>query len=253
MSNFDWQTRLPAQHRIDVTSMLDTSAAQVWLVWLGADTDAGKDRMLCPDEAARATRFVFDKDRHRYIACRTHLRQLLAMHGGISPENTSFVYSPLGKPSLPGASLPHFNISHSGDVGMIALSAQGPVGVDIELVRPMPESALLAAEHFTSREQAAFSLCAPLVRDHAFMTGWTRKEACLKAVGCGLEVAPRSIDTGIEHSRRQLAVSWQDRVIGIELHSAAIGSDLVCAIAHDVSVSFTAPAVALVRGASSQS
>ena len=66
-----------------------------------------------------------------------------------------------------------------------AVTAIGPVGVDLEQVRPV-DTLALARRWFPAREAAWLALLPPGQRDHAFLGLWTQKEAIAKALGTGL-------------------------------------------------------------------
>ena len=158
--------------------------ATVWLVDLDAPADDSR-RLLSSDEEARACRFVSDTHRSRFVACRAALRYLLGARLGVRPEAVTFEYGPAGKPALAGFAGPHFNVSHSGDQALIAV-ADAAVGVDIELVRPMPDLDALAERLFTADERAALAVVREDARLEAFFAAWTRKEAYIKACGDGI-------------------------------------------------------------------
>ncbi|GAB2939690.1 hypothetical protein GCM10027280_30010 [Micromonospora polyrhachis] len=89
--------------------------------------------------------------------------------------------APGGRPILTGAGAGlEVSISHSHGVAVVAVTAAGPVGVDVEQVRDLP-SVELAARWFTPQEAA-------WVARHPddFLLLWTQKEATGKAYGRGL-------------------------------------------------------------------
>jgi 4'-phosphopantetheinyl transferase len=145
---------------------------------------------LSPEERERADRFVFDRHRIRYIRARAALRALLGRHLAIRPEDVRLDTAPGGKPFLAGttASL-HFNVSHSGDLALIALTKVGEVGVDLEGVRPRADDwVALARRYFAAEEVAALERYSPTERVQAFFRLWTRKEAIVKLLGDGLRL-----------------------------------------------------------------
>jgi 4'-phosphopantetheinyl transferase len=148
--------------------------------------------ILADDERARAARFVFAEHRRRFIVARGCLRLVLGRCCGLPPVAIEFAYSPHGKPSLPSAATPpvvHFNVSHSEDVALIALTTDLPVGVDVEMVRPVPDMDTIAARYFTAAEARAIAAVPAGERTLAFFLCWTRKEAFSKAVGEGLSLS----------------------------------------------------------------
>jgi 4'-phosphopantetheinyl transferase len=70
-------------------------------------------------------------------------------------------------------------VSHSGDLVVVAVTAAGPVGVDVELVGGNPIPHLLTSV-CSSMEQAY------VLTPKDFFTYWVRKEAILKATGEGM-------------------------------------------------------------------
>src|SRR5208282_3176253 len=69
---------------------------------------------------------------------------------------------------------------------LVAVSHAGPVGVDVERVRPMPDAEEIAARFFSPRETAELKALPSDQVPAAFFNLWTRKEACLKATGDGI-------------------------------------------------------------------
>ncbi|MCF3122742.1 4'-phosphopantetheinyl transferase superfamily protein [Streptomyces arenae] len=95
-------------------------------------------------------------------------------------------YEPGGRPRLAGAAAPpHVSISHGRGVWAVALGGVGPVGVDVEAVRPVP--ALRMAERWLDAAAAHWlARVPPDARSTAFLWLWTQKEAIGKARGRGL-------------------------------------------------------------------
>ena len=145
--------------------------------------------VLSPDEHARADRFRFPHHRRRFIAGRAALRGILGRCLGVDPAAVGFAYGEHGKPTLEPASNPaglEFNLANSHDRALVAVSLGMPLGVDIEQRRSIGESARITARYFTPDEQADFLEHAEADRPAAFLRGWTRKEALLKATGKGI-------------------------------------------------------------------
>jgi 4'-phosphopantetheinyl transferase len=133
------------------------------------------------------------------------LRAILGKYGDVPPERLRFSYGPNGKPELiaPGEAARrtggalHFNLAHSEEVGVLAVTQTGPVGVDVEQVRRLPEFKELVGQFFSVREAAEFSRLPWEQQPTAFFNLWTRKEAMLKAMG-----------EGIAHSLDRVEVSF---------------------------------------------
>lgn len=153
-----------------------TVSVDLWQ-WRLTDPDT---RYLSPDEHARAARFVFARDRDRYVAGRARLRHILGGYLQTLPQDVRFDYGAHGRPAVRGID---FNLSHTDDLAMLAVARDLVLGVDIEAVRPITD---LPTTQFSPAEQRALAaLPTPLQRE-AFFRCWTRKEAWLKAKGTGL-------------------------------------------------------------------
>ena len=95
----------------------------------------------------------------------------------------------------------HFNLSHCGEDGVIALSAS-PVGIDIERVdRTLRNLDLLAGRILSPNERATYDALSPDTRCTHFFALWTAKEATVKALGTGLATPLTEIDIDLSKSR----------------------------------------------------
>lgn len=157
--------------------------------------------LLSGEEKARASRFVYPIDRQRFVAGRAGLRLVLGHYLHIPPHRIGLTYNVFGKPRLAGApELLHFNLSHSADVSMLAVSDHYPVGIDVEAIKPLKED---IAGHFFSKSECE-GLAAFAGEDylHAFYRCWTRKEAFVKAHGAGLSLPLDSFDVTVDATSR---------------------------------------------------
>lgn len=168
---------------------------KLWLVRLEA-VGAVDDTALDAAERARAARFRFEADRWRYIRRRQALRELLGSQLGMAAARVPLRLGENDKPELDMVLAPHFNASHHGDLTLIGLCDHAPIGVDIEGMRGLADIEPLAQNNLTPAELAEFHRLDPTQREAAFLTVWTRKEACLKSVGTGLAIDLRELHTG---------------------------------------------------------
>jgi 4'-phosphopantetheinyl transferase len=205
---------------------------ELWRFPLDQYLPAAAIATLSPDEIARARRFVFEKDRHHFMAARAALRQLLAQRTGLSPAALAFTAGPFGKPTLATAPGLHFNLSHSGATGVLALSERQHMGIDVELLRPMPDAITLANAYFAPAERSAIvAIDDTTDRDAAFLRCWTRKEASLKAIGIGLHLATAGFEVGTGTDERAVEIATTDGVERIWLQPLALGEGLVASLA----------------------
>jgi 4'-phosphopantetheinyl transferase len=144
---------------------------------------------LSEDERARAERFRFNKDRARFVASRGLLRELLGWLLRVESNRLAFSYAARGKPALAepasGQSL-CFNLAHAGSLAVYAVAREHEVGVDLEHFRTIEGAESFAERYFSQRELADWRSVPHSQRMEAFFNCWTRKEACLKAIGCGI-------------------------------------------------------------------
>jgi 4'-phosphopantetheinyl transferase len=217
---------------MSITALPPALACALWRVDLDTPPAPDAVRALSQAEADRARRFVFARDRSRYQAAHVALRQTLAGPARRHAAQLSFTAGRFGKPRLEAATDVHFNLSHSQGVGLIALSDHAEIGVDIELVRPMPDADALAANYFDEAEQAALAAVEPgPAHDLAFFRCWTRKEACLKAVGVGLGLDTRSFHVGIQPVASRVTMPLDGGPVHLALVSTDGGDGAVAALA----------------------
>ena len=173
----------------DDLEALRAGDVHIWYIDLAVDagTVGRLTRDLSKDERARAGRFRFDHDARRFVVARSGLRALLGRYLRLDPGDVAFTYLAHGKPALDGVhSIMSFNLSHSGEVAVVAAGWDRAVGVDVELRRPLPDLSALAARSFAPRELAVLEALPEAERPTAFFRCWTRKEAFIKATGQGL-------------------------------------------------------------------
>jgi 4'-phosphopantetheinyl transferase len=148
--------------------------------------------VLSSDEHDRAARFRFDVHRNRYIVCRGKLREMLGSHLGVIPTGLAFSYGSHGKPFLAQGEI-QFNVSHSHNMGMIAVSAV-EVGCDIERIDPKFADEQIPERFFSPSEVAALRALPVGEQRDAFFRIWTRKEAFIKACGLGVSMGLDTFD-----------------------------------------------------------
>lgn len=143
---------------------------------------------LTTEELARGRRLRSDIDRWRYFHFRTALRRILAAYTRTPPESLCFVYSASGKPRLADATGDcQFNLSHSADRAVIAITAGAEVGVDLEMMRPIHHRDALARRYFMPDDVLWVQSAADEPeRQRRFLICWTRLEARIKWQGTKL-------------------------------------------------------------------
>jgi len=148
-------------------------------------------------ERERAARFRFEVHKNRFIVGRGLVRYLLAWYLGAEPSALDFVYGPHGKPSLAnrfGGTGLQFNLAHSEDLALVAITRAGVIGIDVERIRVLDDAEELVARFFSANETAAFRNLTAELKPAAFFSLWTRKEAWLKATGEGIARALHRVE-----------------------------------------------------------
>lgn len=163
--------------------------------------------LLSPTEKARADRFVFEVHRHRFVCAHALLRILLGRALEQPPETLEFDQASRGKPALTEGSQAlrplgkdplHFNLSHSGDWGLLGIAWGRALGVDIEARRATSDLAALARRCFSPTELDSWTSLPESLRLEGFFLAWTRKEAFIKATGEGLHRELRSFTVSLD-------------------------------------------------------
>ncbi len=170
------------------------------------DLDRGEEEvlqhrtLLAPDELERADRFVFPKDRRKFTVARASLRTVLGARLGVDPAGLRFRYEEHGKPVL----LDHplvFNLSHSGERAVIAISSGPRVGVDVEAARTELDHAGVARYTYSPAEVQAYFGLPPELQIRGFFRCWTSKEAFVKTLGLGFSFPLHDFDVEVDPRR----------------------------------------------------
>ena len=171
--------------------MLGDNEVHVWRASL--ELAAPRVRALRHDlneeELERAERFHFQRHRSHFIVARGLLRTVLGRYLKTEPGRLRFQYGPKGKPELDGGTGRRglrFNVSHSHGLALYAVTHDRQIGVDVERIRPDVAGEKIAKRFFSPREAATLRELPAEVRQEAFYTCWTLKEAYLKAIGEGI-------------------------------------------------------------------
>ncbi len=165
---------------------LPAEEIHVWRARLDHGPEAGAS-LLSDDEQQRAGAFHFGIDRRRFVASRIVLRSVLSRYVGTAAAQLRFTKGRHGKPRLAHpAGVLHFNLSHSGELLLVAVARHREVGVDVEMVRENIPVQMLADHHFTPTAAASVRALSPEMGVRKFYEIWTQTEAQLKASGLGL-------------------------------------------------------------------
>ena len=156
-----------------------------------ADADALLS--LTAGEQEQANRFRFEKDARHWRACRCALRKILGEVLEIEAVFVPLDFAEFGKPLLrePFDDL-HFNLSHCHDLALVAISYDGPLGVDLETVN-RGRSLLGCEQAFCHPDELATLPVDEELRASTLLDLWTSKEALLKGLGTGMSLPPETV------------------------------------------------------------
>lgn len=185
------------------------------------------------NEQARAQRFRFEKDRHRYIAAHVSLRIGLSEYICQEPAEIVFATGSHGKPELAFNKSWAFNLSHSENVGLIAVAPRedfGAIGVDIEVIRAIGDLESLAHENFTKQERDALASSRDEDALRLFLRCWTRKEACLKALGTGLTIPAQSFTAGLTSDQADVSIDVEGQICRTHVRSLFENKTCIAAV-----------------------
>ncbi|MEP6670111.1 MAG: 4'-phosphopantetheinyl transferase superfamily protein [Chthoniobacter sp.] len=185
---------LPAWPAGPVRPRLETGEIHLWRATLDEPRRlAGAEAVLSREEILRTRRFTRPVDQERFIAAHGALRMVLGNYLLVDPQELEFRAGPHGKPVLVQTFTDlRFNLSHSGDLALIAVARGREVGVDVERMEREIEYEPIVEQYFDPTEAWELRTAPPEERVARFFDLWTRKEACLKAEGVGLVSPSRS-------------------------------------------------------------
>jgi 4'-phosphopantetheinyl transferase len=161
-------------------------------VWEAAHTVSDEEvkqlfELLSGFEQIRAKRFVEARGYRQYVVSRARMRQILAHYTGLSAQEIRFTIVGDGKPALADRSHDlFFNNTHSGDLGLIAVTRGREVGIDLERFREIDRAHRVSKRFFTPEEHESLTTLEGDEMIRAFLAIWTSREAGTKARGASV-------------------------------------------------------------------
>ena len=210
-------------HRLSIDVLL-------WYVDLDRYASAVELTGVSTAELACAQKRMSARDRTRYLASRHALRRAIGGVVGLPPAQLRIRADAWGRPMLEHGGDIDFNLSHSEQMGFIGVCRGQSIGVDIEAIRSLTDAGELAGLHFTDAERKEWS-GAGLRQARDFLSCWTRKEACLKALGVGLSGEPSAIDAGCAPRPRTVSLSLGSHCCEAAVDSVDVPGQAVAAVA----------------------
>jgi 4'-phosphopantetheinyl transferase len=182
-------------------ALLSSGEVHVWLIRSGGTSSSpawdGLCDVLSEAEREQLERRLRASDRELYLAAHGLLRVVLGHYLGLAPAAVLLGAGEHGKPYLESGPALELSLTHSAGVAAVALSALGPVGVDVESPARRCQPGEIAERYFTARETAAILAVPEARRGRRFFLYWTVKEAVLKAAGTGLTAPLHSVECAL--------------------------------------------------------
>lgn len=175
----------PIQHTQAVFNPLNCTRIDVWSFALDTPLPPSGAALLSDEEQARAERFYFKHHQHHFTRARIALRLILAGYLNHPPEHLVFDYAEHGKPFLPAHSELQFNLSHSGNRGLLAIGKTHPLGIDLEQFSDRPYEGI-GRHVFSEQENKVLKTISSHLKPMVFFNIWAQKEAFIKMLGLGL-------------------------------------------------------------------
>ena len=219
---------------------LQAGQVDVWRICLEQDGEILDRfrRTLSPEELDRAGRFRFERLQRHFVLSRGFLRYVLGRYLAVEPSSLRFAYNDYGKPSLAGEESLQFNMSHSHEIGLVAVTRGVAVGVDVEHIRADFASEDIATRFFSALEVETFSSLPSEERVAAFFRCWSRKEAYIKAIGKGLSQPLDGFDVTLApFDPAKLLRAGEEDKLQWTLSDLDVGTDYASALAVEGTIS----------------
>jgi phosphopantetheinyl transferase len=131
------------------------------------------------------------KGQLQFLLTRIVLRHLFSIyHADYPPAYWRFGKSETGRPQIDRSqSKLEFNLTHTGNILLIAVASSGSPGIDAERLGRFIDVSAIASRYFSCGEAQQILDAAPEIQNELFLRSWTLKESAVKATGLGLSRA----------------------------------------------------------------
>jgi 4'-phosphopantetheinyl transferase len=203
-----------------IKANLFSEKVQIWSAFFDQENSTAYLGLLSTEEIKRANRLKDPKVASRQLISRGILRLILGNYTGIDPKNLTISYSQFGKPflSFPENSEIYFNLSHSGNLLLIAVTAGKQLGIDVEKIEASIDITGIAPLVFSAEEQVSLLHLADPI--HEFYGLWTEKEAILKSSGLGFSYPANRFSVNKTNEHQSLHEYSKDLPTGTDISLA---------------------------------
>jgi 4'-phosphopantetheinyl transferase len=197
---------------MSVSNRMDLDGVHVWQAHLSTVPLEFEDiaAFLPKHELEQARSRWIPSVKDRYEISRIFLRTTLSSYLGINATDIAFELSQFGKPYIAKSDL-EFNLTHSGNLALLAVASRRGIGIDVEQVSTDPPVLDIARRFFSTDECVALEALPSDLLLPAFYATWTRKEAFLKGVGLGIagHLAQFAVSVSPLEPAAVLRVDWE--------------------------------------------
>ena len=165
--------------------------------------------VLAPEERARHERMATSERRNEYLVGRLLIRTVLSALLEVPCAQVPLVVDSRGRPHVVcRAPLVYdINLSHSRGYAVLGVTKAGRIGVDVEATF---DGDYALVRRFLASEELAGLLALPQVQHNAALArAWVIKEAWSKALGVGLRVPFRNLNTALRSEGCTGRVRWR--------------------------------------------
>ncbi|MDG2090635.1 MAG: 4'-phosphopantetheinyl transferase superfamily protein [Gammaproteobacteria bacterium] len=194
---------------------IQTNEIDLWLVENEKVTEQAMldeyQGLLNSEEQKRLEHFVFPKHKKQFLISRALVRTVLGQYLEQPPESLVFARNAYGKPriaSFEKTAPISFNLSHTNDLSVLAVSQNNELGVDAEYLTRKVDILKLANRYFSKQEYDELAALDVKEFDKRFFKLWTLKEAYIKACGMGMAIPLR--DFSFSFNNEEIAISFSE-------------------------------------------
>ena len=219
--------------------LLATDEIHIWTVQDALIQDpvllSAYQSLLNPDEVAIQKRFHFAKHQHQSLITRTLVRTVLSHYAPhIAPAAWEFTFNTYGKPYLSSKFSDlnlFFNISHTDNFIVLAISSSDHLGVDVENWRRETQLLKMPNKIFSPQENATLFNLVGEEKQKYFYSLWTLKEAYSKALGRGLSIPLDEVTFSLEGKTIQMSSQTEDEANNWKFYQLVLQEDFTISIA----------------------
>ena len=146
--------------------------------------------LLSAEKRDRILKFHFDIDKKLGVVSDLLVRYLACVYLDVDNSELRFATNEYGKPFLEGKKDFHYNVSHTRNAVVVAVS-NNSIGVDVEKIREYDSG--IVKRFFCHKEQNYIKTSAETAKRNFFEI-WTKKESYIKWKGKGLLIPLNSFD-----------------------------------------------------------